>query len=60
VKAGEQEQLGERAGVDQRKREGRDPTGERREQAGGSGRMSLQAGRSFLCGMFSSLYYIQS
>jgi len=34
MKAGEQEQVGERAGVDQRKREGRDPTGERREQAG--------------------------
>jgi len=34
VNAGEQEQVGERAGVEQRKREGRDPAGERREQAG--------------------------
>jgi len=29
VKAGEQEQVRKRAGVDQRKREGRDPAGER-------------------------------
>jgi len=29
VKAGKQEQVGERAGVGQRKREGRDPAGRR-------------------------------
>jgi len=32
VKAGQQEQVKERAGVDQRKREGRDPAGERKRK----------------------------